>query len=299
MEYVTKHCLLCDSNEQVQDLYPQTFGDEDLTPAVFSARRTTEHFHYRMVKCNCGLVFSREILPESKLFELYSESAFTFAEHTQSLRRDYWTPLAPWLKGRPQRSALEAGCSNGFFLDELQERGFTEVMGFEPSREAKAMASPKVRPFIRNEYFLGEQSVPGSQFDLVCSFHTLDHMTDPLKFLKDCRQVIAPQGLVYIVVHNVKALQAKVLGEKSPIIDIEHIYLFNEETLSRALERAGFRVLTAGPLKNSYPLDYWLRMLPLPEKPKHWARSAVRTAGLSSFSPVISAGNLLAIATPG
>ncbi|HXA01225.1 MAG TPA: hypothetical protein VNW99_04510, partial [Cytophagaceae bacterium] len=76
------------------DLYPQTFKDEDINADVFSARRITEHFHYKMVKCvKTGLVFSREILPDNILEKLYAESKVTFIEYTDIIRKDYWKPL--------------------------------------------------------------------------------------------------------------------------------------------------------------------------------------------------------------
>jgi SAM-dependent methyltransferase len=295
MEYVTKQCLLCESGEHVRELYPRTFREEDLTPGVFSARRVTEHFHYRMVKCDCGMVFSREILPENALYDLYADSAFNFGGHTESLRRDYWAPIAPFMADAASKSALEVGCSNGFFLEELVARGFKEVVGFEPSRHAKQSAAPHVRDSIRNELFHGSSSTPGKKFDLVCTFHTLDHLSDPAEFLKHCREVVADDGLIYIIVHDVEALQAKLLGEKSPIIDIEHIYLFSLRTLRQALEKNGFEVVSAGNLKNSYPVDYWLKMFPMPEKPKNWVRGLCRHLGVADLAPAIAAGNIFAV----
>ncbi len=56
------------------------------------------------------------------------------------------------------------------------------------------------------------------------------------------------------------SLQAKILRDRSPIIDVEHIYLFNKITLSRLFTEANFAVLNVGDIKNSYPINYWLRL---------------------------------------
>ena len=94
INYLIKKCLFCDDESCLQELYPKTFKDEDLNAAVFSARRVTEHFHYRMVKCErTGLVFSREILPDTILEKLYADSKVTFGEYTEIIRKDYWRPL--------------------------------------------------------------------------------------------------------------------------------------------------------------------------------------------------------------
>ncbi len=136
MKWVTKHCLICGPEEKVRTLYPQNFKYEELTPEIFSARRQTEHFHYTVVRCqNCGLVFSREILPEEALSRFYSQSKVTFQEYAGIIQKDYWQPLAPFLNGSRRGRALEIGCSSGFFLEILQRNGFSEVFGCEPSTE--------------------------------------------------------------------------------------------------------------------------------------------------------------------
>ena len=143
MAYQIKHCIFCGNNEKLKELYPRNFTDKDLNPAVFSARRDTDRFHYKIVRCqNCGLIFSREVLPEEELSRLYSQSAVTFDEYTAIIRRDYLRPLKPFLDLVNKGSALEIGCSSGFFLEELLMQGFKEVHGCDPSLEAKEKAEP-------------------------------------------------------------------------------------------------------------------------------------------------------------
>lgn len=297
VSYVTKHCLFCGEKEDLEKLYDKSFADDDLTPAVFSARRVTEHFHYEMARCRqCGLVFSRETLSDKDLLDLYSESTVTFGDQVGVLRKDYWRPLRRYGEQLKRGTALEIGCSSGFFLDELKARGMDEVVGFEPSQDAKAKASETVRDAIQTRYFEGRQSVGDARFDLVCSFQTLDHLPEPLRFLQTCRDVMRPGSLVYIVTHDVDSLQARLLGEKSPIIDVEHIYLFNRRTLPRVLEAAGFHVLESGAFRNSYPLSYWAKMFPMKPVMKRVVSGALDATGIGRLAPPVRAGNIYAIA---
>lgn len=258
IEYITKHCLFCPDDSCLVDLYPQTFKDEDVNADVFSARRVTEHFHYKMVRCsNTGLVFSREILPEEDLKKLYADSKVTFNEYADIIRKDYWRPLEKFSDIMVKGSALDIGCSNGFFLEELKDHGFKELYGCEPSTEAKDVADPSIKEHIFTGFFTDEV-YKDNMFDLICCFQTLDHLNDPIGMLKTCFSKLKPGGLLYMIMHNVDGLQAKLLKEKSPIIDIEHIYLFNPKTVSLAVEKAGFETIKTFPIKNSYPLEYWL-----------------------------------------
>ena len=278
------------------ELYPRTFTEEHLTPEVFSARRESEHLHYSIVRCaNCGLVFSREILPDDRLSELYAGSSVTFGEHMAALRTDYWRCLQPFLAGAHRGSALEIGCSSGFFLEELMAQGFTEVHGCEPSTKAGEMAVADVRKNIRSGLF-GEAMYEPRKFDLVCSFHTFDHMSDPAEVVSACHEVLKPGGLVYVITHDVRSLQAIILGEKSPIIDVEHVYLFNKQTLRKLFERTGFDVLSVSGVRNTYPLDYWLHMMPLPHRVKGTLRGSLNRIGAGAITVPIKAGNIFIVA---
>jgi SAM-dependent methyltransferase len=296
MNYIRKQCLFCEKQEDVEQLYPQTFKSEDLTPDVFSARRSTEHFHYAMVRCrNCGLVFSRDILPDDVLTHLYSQSKVTFAEYTDIIRKDYWRCIEPHTHGTHKGAALEVGCSTGFFLDELLARGYQDVYGCEPSVQAREMASPEVLKNFTLGFFRDGQYSPDT-FDLVCSFQTLDHLSDPVAVLRTTHRILKPGGLAYFITHNVDGLQAKLLGEKSPIIDVEHIYLFNKATLRRLLESTGFDVLEVSNVRNSYPLDYWLKMFPMPSAVRKILRKTLGGIGIGRIPLPLKAGNIFIVA---
>jgi len=295
MKYVVKQCLFCRDKERLVELYPQTFSSEDLTPEVFSARRTTEHFHYRIVRCtSCGLVFSREVLPEEMLLNLYARSAVTFAAYTDVIRSDYWRTLEPHLGTNPRGRALEIGCSTGFFLEKLLLQGFQDVTGCEPSVEARQRAVPGIRDKILAGFFK-EGMFPRGSFDLVCSFQTLDHLHDPLASLREARALLKPSGLGFFITHNVESLQARILRGRSPIFDVEHVYLFSKATLRRGCELSGFTVVKSGDVSNSYPLEYWLRMIPLHQTVRNATGVIFRKTRLGALRLPLKPGNIFVI----
>lgn len=294
IKYVEKACLFCGSDACLRELHPRNFRDEDLTPGIFSARRVTEHFHYRMVRCaETGLVFAREILPDEKLRELYAGSKVTFNAFADIIREDYWRPLARHAAGLRKDTALEIGCSSGFFLEELRARGFADVRGCEPSLEAKALAADSVRAGIHTGFF-ADDTYPDAAFDLICCFQTLDHLSDPIAMLKTCRRKLRPGGMLYVIVHDADSIQARLFGEKSPIIDVEHIYLFNRRTLMLAAEKAGFATADCTPISNGYPLEYLAAHAPLPGKRAILA--VLRATGLGQARLRLKLGNLALIA---
>src|SRR5437016_2659790 len=108
--YITKECLFCNSTDPENHpvLYKKNFLDENLNAEVFSARRTTEHFHYEMLKCKkTGLIFSRHILDDNALNELYKGSVVTFNEQIEYIKKDYWKPISKYVKGWTTKKALD------------------------------------------------------------------------------------------------------------------------------------------------------------------------------------------------
>jgi 2-polyprenyl-3-methyl-5-hydroxy-6-metoxy-1,4-benzoquinol methylase len=290
--YIKKECLFCSSTDAATHpvLYKKSFKDEDLNAEAFEARKTTKHMHYEMVKClKTGLIFSHHILDDDSLNELYKGSEIHFNEMLEYIKNDYWKPIAGHTNGWTKKKALDIGCSTGFFLEVLKDNGYEGVYGVEPGEEPKKIARADVRDNIHTGFYK-PGLYPEDHFDLITCFQTLDHLSDPLGMIKNMYTNLKPGGHVYMIMHNSKALQARVFGEKSPIIDVEHIYLFNKENLPELCKKAGFKVHSIFDITTGYPFSYWLRMAPLPLK-KMWIGLFKATGMYNKIMPM-KAGNM-------
>ncbi len=140
---------------------------------------------------------------------------------------------------RPGR-ALEVGCSTGILLDLLKKKGW-EVYGAEPSGAAKIAKKRGIE--VRQQTF-EKADIPRNSFDLIIFNHTLEHMEDPLLVLKKAYGLLKKNGRVFIDVPNFNSLSAVILGKNWPyILPDEHIFHFTHQTLSKLLEKSGFRVV--------------------------------------------------------
>jgi SAM-dependent methyltransferase len=291
-------CAVCETDKADREVYPDTLGDNAATRERFSARRTPDRVHYRMVRCGkCGLLRSNPILTDEELSNLYRESALTYGEEAAFARRTYGRYLQECLSRLPPGAdpqdarLLEIGCGHGFFLEQAIRCGFAEVRGVEPSREAVALAPDSVRGFIVNDIFR-EGLFPTGYFDVVCAFQVFDHLAHPNEILKACLKVLRPGGLALFINHDVGAWTNRLLGARSPVIDVEHIYLFDTDTMARIFRKNGFEVLDVFPVANSYPLYYWMKMAPWPESWKRRLIPALKATGLGRTELSWKAGNL-------
>ena len=261
----TQFCPICGPKAGKKPLYPQNFSTTQINARVFSARRRPDRLHYRIVKCSgCGLVFSDPILDEAKIDQLYQRSLFTYADRAKDLTKTYGYYLRQLENyGVKKNRLLEIGCGNGFMLTEAKRQGYREVLGVEPSRDAANRTAPAIRRGIKLGVF-SRKLFPKNYFDVICFFQTLDHIVNPNQFIKDCHTVLRPGGLVLAINHNVDSLPAKLLQEKSPIIDVEHTYLYSPTTMRLIFTKNKFAVLRLGSSFNIYPLEYIFYLLSLP-----------------------------------
>jgi SAM-dependent methyltransferase len=291
-------CAVCDTGAADVEVYSATLGANSATGERFSARRMPDRVHYRMVRCRtCGLLRSNPILADNELSQLYRQSSMNYGDEAAFARATYARYLRPCLSDLPagvSRHAvrlLEIGCGNGFFLEQALQFGFEQVRGVEPSREAVALAPPSVRDSIVNDIFR-DGLFPPAHFDIICAFQVFDHLAHPNEILKTCREVLRPGGLALFINHDVGAWTNRLLGERSPVIDIEHIYLFDTNTMAKIFRKNGFEVVRVFPVENSYPLYYWMKMAPWPDSWKRKLIPAMKQTGLGRIELSWKAGNL-------
>lgn len=290
-------CILCGKKQRLKELFPATLSKSNFRSELWSARRSPDRVHYRMVKClNCGLIFSSPIFPQLKINSAYAQAKFTYADKAPYAGETYmrlFDSCQPWTTLKPK--VLEVGCGTGFFLNMLWARGITNVAGIEPGRAIVKQAPKRLQGKIRKTIFK-KGLFNRRQFDVIACFHTLDHMTSPKVFAQESYRLLKPKGLVIIVVHDTDGVSVKLWGEKSPIFDIEHIYLFNRSNLVKLFKRYKFKVRKIDKLVNTYPIAYWWQMSGLPKELKQFGETLLAWTGLGKIPLSLAGGNIALIA---
>jgi SAM-dependent methyltransferase len=290
-------CAICQTEAEATELYPANFDEQAFNSTIFSARRSPDRIHYRLVRCNaCGLVRSDPVASFATMSQLYTQSSFDYGEEVANLQRTYGRYLAKLTSyGNQLTDLLEIGCGNGFFLEEAVRQGFTRVCGVEPSQDAIAKASPTIRPHIRCA-MMQPGLFEAAQFDAICLFQVLDHIPDPASLVAECFRLLKPGGLMLCINHNVDAWSARLLGRNSPIVDIEHTYLYSPATMAKLFSAYQFELRESGAVWNDYSLYYLVRLLPLAKGIKQPLLSWLKASPLGQWLLSVPLGNLYLIA---
>lgn len=291
-------CAICGNNSNVNVMYSANFDKKDFISQTFSARRIPDKIHYQINKCNrCSLIFSSPVLSNKKIVKLYGESDFTYSKEAPFLADTYGHYLENLLSknGRENIRLLDIGCGNGFFLEKVKSLGIKKVFGLEPGITSVNKAKQDIKKLI-TVGTLRPGLFKKNFFDVICCFHTLDHVINPNSFLQTVFDYLKPGGKVLFVTHNTEGLSAKLFEERSPIFDIEHIYLFNPATLSSIFLKNKFKQVKVYNLKNTYPILYWAQLTPIPEIVKKVFLFFLKQSKIGNLPVSIFAGNIAIIA---
>lgn len=207
----------------------------------------------RYVRCSlCRLVFSdvdsaayaaaaHNVWHDDEL-EAETEAFYGTARaraHQQLLQR---------LEPGDSRRLLDVGCGLGYFLQRAAAAGWS-AYGCDTSepwvRRAGATTGTPER-IARSEPRAG---LFGGGFDLITVWDVLEHIHDPLPFLRAVTDLLVPGGHVFIRTPNIGwvyptyVIRRHLLGAKVSLGPLNHVVYYSSRTLSRALTAAGLRAL--------------------------------------------------------
>ena len=249
---------------------------------------------HRLVLCtDCNLVYADSPPGEAELAHAYHLADFDSAEEASDAALAYLGAIKPTLGALARRQgALEIGTGTGIFLELLAREGFTRLVGVEPSPAAIAAAPEHRRAWIREGMFEEKDFAPAS-FDLICCFMTMEHVRAPDIIARAAFRLLRAGGAFVTVTHDYCGLVNRLLGRRSPIIDIEHLQLFSERSARRLFANAGFEGITANAFVNTYSLRYWTRLVPLPRALKSAVAGALVALGMDNAKLGLNVGNII------
>jgi SAM-dependent methyltransferase len=294
-ELAKRGCPACGSTDDSRIFAEQHLDFDALDEHAFASRKRPEMMRLRLVACpSCDLVYASPIPSPEALARAYEAAAFDSAEEARYAAHSYARELEDVFSHLPdRRGALDIGTGEGAFLGELVQRGFSEVAGVEPSSAPIAAAEPEIAKLIEHGVFRPGIR-PAASLSLVTCFQTIEHVPDPAELVRDAVELLKPGGVLAIVCHDRRAPVNRVLGLRSPIVDIEHMQLFSPRSISELLVRSGLRDVRHRAIRNRYPARYWARLMPLPDRFQVLLSTALERSGIAGRPLTVPVGNILA-----
>jgi 2-polyprenyl-3-methyl-5-hydroxy-6-metoxy-1,4-benzoquinol methylase len=187
------------------------------------------------------------------------------------------------------KDILDVGCGNGSFVDAAMEQGYN-IKGIELSQTAVNIAQEFGLPVQNMDFFSSE--IEDASFDVLSMFEVIEHLPEPIQFLKRAEHVVKRGGLIYLTTPNFNALDRKVFGDKWSVFGREHLTYFTLPTLIDAINNhTGLEVVHAETRNISGELITYFSKF-VRRSPKSAGRS--NSGEISKHSPVPDARAMIA-----
>jgi len=205
----------------------------------------------------CGLVFQpRQHSSQKDLASLYAGDGYWNAQTVKLSRFTRISVLDDVRRGRarlvwierllgrritPEDRILDIGCGYGGLLWQIQKKRKARVRGIEPSpvctQAARTLLGLDVEQGMFEETACGQEA----GYSLITSLHTLEHVADPVAFLRRAGELLAPDGLLYIEVPNL--LNPSAGFPLTRFFEEAHLSNFSALTLRAAADLAGLETV--------------------------------------------------------
>lgn len=197
--------------------------------------------------CCCGIYRTTCDLNASEIEKIYSSESVCFeaSKSKNEIIDEYIFSKNEFqiLKTHPPATLLDVGCGAGKFLISARLRGY-DVMGVEVDPMAVSFLKAQNIPVFHGT--ISELPVENT-FHIITAFGVLEHIPDPVNFLKSILCHLKPGGEILLGVPNVSSLNrfASQLSTHNWDMFLEpgHLFHYSACTLEQVADLAGLSAL--------------------------------------------------------
>ena len=222
-------------------------------------QRNFRGFQVTNVLCSqCGLVFQTPRMSESELDTFYKEQyRVAYQGHggpsdrdlkVQKARAEYLVNFLQRMEIKQVQNYLDIGSSAGSLIERVQQVFGCDSVGVEPGDAYRHYAEAKGMRVFKELSLIEEAEL--QRFDLVSLIHVLEHLPDPIDYLKALRiKFLSQNAKLLVEVPNLYAHDC---------FEVAHLTSFSSNRLVEVLNKAGFKSLFIE--RHGHPRS---RMIPL------------------------------------
>lgn len=212
-------CPLC-SSDNINEIYTtrdMPIFQNKVYDSIEDSKKV-ETNNLALCNCNnCSFVFNKEFNSSIMNYDVNYQNEQNYS----TFFKNYLNDIIKYLEigFSKEDKIVEIGTGKGYFLNLLENTGFKNVIGFDPAYEGKK--ENVIKDYYSNKY-------KDINADLIILRHTLEHISEPFKFLKEIAEVNNYSGKVFIEVPCFDWIK-----EKEAFWDIfyEHCNYFTKDSL--------------------------------------------------------------------
>lgn len=195
-------------------------------------RRLRRYSQPRLLRCDCGLVFTEQEPSSDELAAHYAQ--YTVHPLSELTERRYQEWLGFFESFRDRNQILDVGCGSGQFLKVAQAAGWAASGTEYPGHLLDHLRTEGISATR------GLSALPDGGFDVITVIEVIEHVADPRDTIEQVVRLLRPGGLAYLTTPNFASLSRRAFGPRWPVIEYpEHLTYWTPGTLRRALSEHG------------------------------------------------------------
>jgi 2-polyprenyl-3-methyl-5-hydroxy-6-metoxy-1,4-benzoquinol methylase len=144
-------------------------------------------------------------------------------------------------------SILDIGCATGEFLNFFKGKNWN-TRGIEPDENARKQAIEKYGLNVGDESEIDE--IASGSFEVITMWHVLEHVSDLNTRMNDVLRLLKKEGTLVLALPNCNSADAEIYGKYWAAYDVpRHLYHFTPDTITRLLDKHGFKLMEKIPMK--------------------------------------------------
>lgn len=141
---------------------------------------------------------------------------------------------------------LDIGAGTGAFCNYMKQAGWN-VTGLEPDAAARRVAKDAHQVNLLEIEALFE--FPAASFDAITLWHVLEHVHELDAYMQQIRNILKPNGRIFIAVPNYTSFDAAQYKEHWAAYDVpRHLYHFSPPSMQALLEKHQLRLTNLHPM---------------------------------------------------
>ena len=135
--------------------------------------------------------------------------------------------------------------------------------------------------------------IPDSSSSVAVMIQVLDHLLDPVETLKELKKKLVPNAKLLLVTHNEQSLLRRLVGWRWPAFCLQHPQIYSPQSITKLLEKAGYKVESINRTKNYFEFSFLLKHL-------LWALGlkVKSVPKIFNFTVGLKLGNIATLASP-
>ncbi len=197
---------------------------------------------------DCGVIWHEPVVEDTKQYyeskeyrnslEGTSEAEDFYRIHDkESLDKFLYTGIDVFR----HKTVADIGCGAGAFLDLLKGVADT-IIAIEPSETYRKIMDDK--NFVTYPYVDKAKKKWGGYLDIITSFDVIEHVEEPIAFLRDIFELLKDGGEGIIGTPTDAPVMRNLLGdiyERELLFSTQHLWIFSEKSLEVMAKSVGFK----------------------------------------------------------